>query len=283
MVNEKKQKIIVLIGVLLLTGLFALGYVGINRFVFATTSPNIALGQSMDIEDDALEEEDTEVPLHDHYISLDEAETIFIDALHGRTGLEFTTSDFHVALRELDDMDSYWVGFLLQNDSNGEDHQIVIDAETGEIIEFATFRIPVEGDNPEVVTMTMTISGTGSFYINDQTANVPSHWGTEISPYHLTIEEAAEVVAATIYEEFETTLDGHTMYLNFNDNPHHENEYWQGWIILEEDIDLDEFDDYDEEFEVHTDFGVYFLVNARTGEVTSTPIWISETTSYKYS
>jgi len=306
MMNEKKQRRIVLIGVLLLTGLFALGYIGINRVAFAGSGIAAILGvqdNQQDEEDDHyITQDDAEsdaseeytvppeyvylIPLQDHYIKLDEAEVIFTEVLYEKTGIEFDTSDFSmILLEDPEELFSIWLGFLLQDDKNGEDHQIRINAETGEVLEFITIRIPIEGDTPDTATITITISG--SFYIEDLTADVPSHWGTEIKPYHLSIEEAAEVVAGVVYEEFDTTLDGHTIYLNFNDNPHHDGEYWQGWVVLEEDMNIDEIDKINDDFEVfivetQVDFGVYFLINARTGEVTNTPIWQSRSTSKSY-
>jgi len=277
--NEKKQKRTALFGVVLLIGLFALGYMGINRFAFATTANNnnnttqglLEDGLDDNVVDYATETDDYvfhHIPLQDHYITAAQAQALFIETLYEETGLEFEVSDFQMILIDdvfLDNI-SIWDGYL---DSNDAIHQIKIDAETGEVLEFITSRMPIEGYYTTTVSVAISDSYEITFDIDDRTAFMPSNFG-EIQPFHLSIEEAASIVARVVDEEFDTSLDGHTLIINFNDNPHNDGEYWQGWIILEEDISLTDADfaDYDTAgFDGLADYGISFLIDARTGEV----------------
>jgi len=263
MLSEKKQRKTVLLGVLLLIGLFALGYIAINRFAFAIAGTNAALELPMAVEFPTTIDE---YSVQDNYMTLHEAKVLFAEILFERAGLEFELSNLHIALFE-DPLflGSTWQGVTWGTDSNGEYHNIgiTIDAETGKVVELIDNTM-VAIDGYIITSMTISEPREMTFDIKDVTSSIPSHWEKEIRPYHLSVEEAAGLIARAIYDEFDTTLDEHTIIINFKDDPFDDREYWEGFISIEEGVCLE---DYDIDIEGYGAYGISIIVNARTGEI----------------
>jgi len=267
MMNEKKQRVTVLIGVLLLTGLFALGYIGINRFVFATADTNATLDQPLTTLFDAINDEHF-TPLQDDYLTEQEAKVIFAETLADRAGLEFDLSDLHMVLfDEPPNLISTWQGVTWGSDRSNEFHNFAIklDAITGSLLEFGSDISPM-GEHT-VINMTISEPHEMTFDIKQYTPIIPRYWDGEIRSYHLTIEEAAKVMAEAMYEEYDIILDGHTLIIDFKDDSFNENASWDGFVTIEDRVSLAAYDDID-----YDGFGAYSIsitVNALTGEVIS--------------
>ena len=214
MMNEKKQRRTVLIGVLLLIGLFALGYIGINRIAFAGSGTTAVLG----LQDNHLDEHDME--------------------LSGEVSCDIVTSGFSdnavVVCDEdtiiLTDME---IGVIIVNGFS-DNVMIVRDEDTITITDDEDEHVVIEGfsDNAEIFVDRYTVSVRSTTEILHNihdgepsgnpliTETADENNGRErgyfnvdrlvsLQDHYLTREEAEVIVAEVLYErvgiEFDTS------------------------------------------------------------------------------
>lgn len=261
--NEKKQRRSVLIGVLLLTGLFALGYIGINRIAFAGSAATAVLGvqDNSDEQDEVQSVNDTRVfspiyneyrlitetadanngretggfnvdrlvPLQDHYLTRYEAEVIVAEILSERLGVVFNTSEFTFGLLDQTpgSSNSMWLTTTPDYDINGQIHDVSIDTVTGELLEFSSFDVSVD--------FFTTVSHNGvNFMIEERGHPIEgAEYTRYIRPYMLTQLEAATMAADLIYEEFGVTMEGLRMQMPLIISSTNEG-FWNVWIMPSE-------------------------------------------------
>jgi len=289
--NEKKQKRTVLLGVLLLTGLFAIGYIGINRIAFAGSGAATVLRPMDNYSNEQIESQssseavmfssihyeyqfitetadlnngreagyfnvDRLVPLQDHYLTRYEAEVIVAEVLSQKLGVEFDTSEFRFGLLDQTPGStmSMWLTSTPDYDNNGQVHDISIDAITGDLLEFNSVNVTVE--------YFLNIEHNGISFVVEEWGNpVQESKNTRhFQPYMLTQVEAATLAADYIYEEYDVTMEGLRIQLPFSTNDDRES-FWTAWIMPAED-------EYFGNGSYGTPASMFFIqINATTGEL----------------
>ena len=280
----KKEKIAVVIGALLLTGVFVMAYLGINAIAFAdaTTSGNENVEYQSTQEDNYIHDNsprgdrlitetadlnngretgyfnvDRLMPLQDHYLTRYEAEVIVAEILYDRLGMEFDTSKFIFGLldRYPDRGSSMWMADTRDLDAHLRVHTIAINAVTGELLAFGSSGGSVEFFN--------IVEHNGiSFVIEDWGCPIEgSEYQQSIRPYMLSQTETALIAADLIYEEFGATMEGLRMQMPFGVNDDEGIARWNVWIMPAEH-DSCGFGCYQS-----PDPWFYLFIDAITGEI----------------
>ena len=270
MMNEKKQRRTVLIGVLLLTGLFALGYIGINRIAFAGSGTTAVLG----VQDNNLDEEEEVIddeyngrgrnfcldPLQDQCLTREEAGVIAAEVLYEGLGIEVDTSKLYYALTEqcLKISDSVWVVTTYEYDVNGQIHDVFIDAFTGEMIRLSSTYAS------KGFYTTVEHRGTRFRFVE---------WGNPvdgpdnsryISPHMISQTEAATIVDDFLFESYGVSMEDIRMEMSLcldRTCSLAEEGAWQVWIRPSEG---EEFRDFES---LYGNRLVLVTVNATTGMI----------------
>ncbi|MCL2559860.1 MAG: hypothetical protein FWE07_05175 [Turicibacter sp.] len=262
----KTEKSKVLLGVLILIGLFALGYVGINRIAFATSGTEAILGlrhssvgepvvalqaelQTEPIEepDPVLEQQepifritetaDDEHPVHfpysilrpmeDRYITRYEAEVTVAAFLYERLGMRVAPETLIFGLTQQISTFTNRLWFTsVVDDQDGRIHNVAVDVITGGVVLFETWH--------EALEAVAEVEHNGiSFVIDDWRHPMlgPVN-GRYWQPYMVDQVNAAVIAADFIYEELGITMAGLRLQLSFERNPDDQSRWeWRAWTV----------------------------------------------------
>lgn len=232
--DKQNERLSVFTWVLLLTSVFSIGYLGINRVVFSNSATMAILGirpenqmrsgeffqtETADENNDDWSWFDIDrlVSWQDHYLTRVEAEQVIAGIFSWETGLEFDFSEAHFGLlHQLPDVSkSMWItttGIAV----NDRIYDIAIDAVTGELIEFIVYN-----HNMSIFTTVEHNGITFEILADEQDEHIEL-----LSPV-----EAAIMVADYLFENFEITLEDLQIELIRRDDSSWDGGiYWNVWI-----------------------------------------------------